>query len=317
MKRQTLFATTIGAIVFLALFSACQRTDDIRPATQNAFRGLYQPTCTIVQMRHDVHEEGVEASIDSLTFFDRWNWSSDGRLAQVEFDYTGNMRYNGPVKDDYFYNSNGRLDSICHWAAQSVSPLRTFRFAYFGGLLSRISFPFGQNGNRTYTTDFLYRNGEEYPYAIVFTHPLQEWLYDTYHTDTLVKQWTLEWENGNLVRATADSMAWYTSGLSHIEYYYDNHPNPFQGYFSSQLIGKDGFIDDPTCLCRNNMVRRVNYHYDRRNDSTITSESTWSYEYLPNGLPANFTAVYPTMYWTEITDKITLTYYPHGGMGEE
>ena len=87
-------------------------------------------------------------------------------------------------------------------------------------------------------------------------------------------QWTLEWVNGNMVRATADSMAWYTTGLSHIEYYYDNHPNPFQGYFSSQLIGKDGFIDDPTCLCRNNMVRRVNYHYDRRNDSTTTSEST-------------------------------------------
>ena len=309
MKRQTLLATTIGAIVFLALFSACQRTDDIRPATQNAFRGLYQPTSTIVQMRHDVHEEGVEASIDSLTFFDRWNWSSDGRLAQVEFDYTGTYYYsNSPRIDNYYYNSNGRLDSICHWAAQSVSPLRTFRFAYSGGLLSRISFPFGQNGNRTYTTDFLYRNGEEYPYAIVFTHPLQEWLYDTYHTDTLVKQWTLEWENGNLVRATADSMAWYTTGLSHIEYYYDNHPNPSQGYFSSDLISRDGFIDNPSCLCRNNLVRRIEYHYNNRNDSTSTTQTDWIYQYYPNGYPRSVTTTYPTLYWTTFTVKSTFIY---------
>ena len=303
MKRQTLFATTIGAIVFLALFSACQRTDDIRPATQNAFRGLYQPTSTIVQMRHDLHEEGVEASIDSLTFFDRWNWSSDGRLAQVEFDCTGNVRYNGPVKDDYFYNSNGRLDSICHWTAQSVSPLRTFRFAYSGGLLSRISYPFGQNGARTYTTDFRYRNGEEYPYAIVFTHPLEEFLYNLYHTDTLVMRWTLEWDNGNLVRATADSMAWYTTGLSKIEYAYDNHPNPFQGYFNSSLISRDGIVDDPSCFCKNNLVRRTYYHYNSRDNTTSTSQSRWDYQYVRPPYPSSVTTTYHTLYWTDVTVK--------------
>ena len=139
MKKNhfALSATVIGCTLML-LSAACQRTDNIFPTTQNAFRDMYQPVNAVVQMRHDLHEEGAEASIDSLTFFDRWSWSSDRRLAQVEFDYTGNVRYNGPVKDDYFYNSNGRLDSICHWAAQSVSPLRTFRFAYSGGLLSRI-----------------------------------------------------------------------------------------------------------------------------------------------------------------------------------
>ena len=304
MKRQTLFATTIGAIAILALVSACQRTDDIRPATQNAFRGLFQPTSTIVQMRHDVHEEGVEASIDSLTFFDRWNWNSDGRLAQVEFDYTGTYYYsNSPRIDNYYYNSNGRLDSICYSLGTDGNYLRTYRFAYSGGLLSHISFPFGQNGNRTYTTDFLYRNGEEYPYAIVFTHPLEEWLYDTYHTDTLVKQWTLEWENGNLVRATADSMAWYTSGLSHIEYYYDNHPNPFQGYFSSDLISRDGFIDNPSCFCKNNLVRRTYYHYNSRDNTTSTSQSRWDYQYVRSPYPSSVTTTYHTLYWTDVTVK--------------
>lgn len=321
MKKNhfALSATVIGCTLML-LSAACQRTDDIFPTTQNAFRGMYQPANAVVQMRHDLHEEGVEASIDSLTFFDRWSWRSDRRLAQVEFDNTGTYYYsNSPRFDNYYYNSNGRLDSICFSLGTDGNYLRTYRFAYSGGLLSRISFPFGQNGNgsRTYTTDFLYRNGEEYPYAIVFTHPLEEYLYNLYHTDTLVKQWTLEWDNGNLVRATADSMAWYTSGLSHIEYFYDNHPNPFQGYFSSQLIGKDGFIDDPTCLCRNNLVRRVDYHYDRRNDSTTSSEHTWNYEYLPSGLPVAFTTVFPTMYWTEITHKCTLTYDSNGGWGEE
>jgi hypothetical protein len=64
-------------------------------------------------------------------------------------------------------------------------------------------------------------------------------------------------------------------------------------------------------------VRRVDYHYDRRNDSTTSSEYTWNYEYLPSGLPVAFTTVFPTLYWTDITHKCTLTYDSNGGWGEE
>ena len=140
--------------------------------------------------------------------------------------------------------------------------------------------------------------------------PLQDWQRQGsfWNTDTIRQQWTLEWENGNLVRATADSMAWYMTGMSHIEYTYDNNPNPFFGYFPADLISRDGFIDNPNSLCRNNLVRTTYYNYDNRNDTTYIRHSNIDYRYLPNGLPSQISTVTPTMYWTEITDKATITY---------
>jgi len=284
--------------------AGCQPDDNIHPMNQDAFSGYYMPQTPIVQIRYDSHEEGVEAQFDSLTIFDRWIWENNGRLTSVETDYTGVYYTNGPIHDDYFYNSNGRLDSIRHIIeGNDGSPIRTYHFHYTGGRLSQISY-------RNYTTDFLYHNGERYPYAIVFTHPLQDWQRQGsfWDTDTIVQRWTLEWDNGNLVRATADSMAWYMTGMSHIEYTYDNNPNPFQGYFNSSLISKDGFIDNPTYLCRNNLVRRTDYNYDNRNDTTYISTYTWNYQYLPSGYPASVTSTFPTLYWTEITTTATFTY---------
>ncbi len=301
MKRTTFIAILMVSAALLFLTTACQRTDDIHPATQDAFRGLYSPGATVVQIRYDLDEGGVEAHMDSLTYFDRWNWTPSRQLSDVEFDPAG-AYYANPIQDVYYYNVNGRLDSIGHFiGGESNIPVRTFHFTYSGGLLSQIGF-------RTYTTDFLYHDGQQYPYAIVFTHPLQDWMINTYGTDTLIQQWTLEWRDGNLIRATADSMAWYCTGLSKIEYAYDNHPNPFQGYFNSSLINRDGFIDDPSCLCQNNLVRRTDYHYDNRDGSTTTTQTDWSYQYSPNGYPSSVTTSYPTMYWTTITVKSTFFY---------
>ena len=98
------------------------------------------------------------------------------------------------------------------------------------------------------------------------------------------------------------------TGMSHIEYAYDNNPNPFFGYFPADLISRDGFIDNPNSLCRNNLVRTTYYNYDNRNDTTYIRHSNIDYRYLPNGLPSQITTVTPTMYWTEITDKATITY---------
>ena len=310
MKQLNIFFLS----ALLLTVAGCRPEDDIYPVNQDAFGGYYVPQAPIASIRHDLHEEGVEASIDSLTFTDRWSWTNNHRLARVDFDIEGNYyRYgNEPtnIYDLYFYNSNGRLDSLQHHIEGGNSiPLRTYHFHYTGGRLTQISFRFGQ-GNRNYTTDFLYRANERQPYSIVFTHPLQDWQRQGsfWNTDTIRQQWTLEWENGNLVRATADSMAWYMTGMSHIEYAYDNNPNPFFGYFPADLISRDGFIDNPNSLCRNNLVRTTYYNYDNRNDTTYIRHSNIDYRYLPNGLPSQITTVTPTMYWTEITDKATITY---------
>ena len=295
-------------MVLLLSVAACRPEDDIYPANQDAFGGYYVPQSPIAHIRYDLHEEGVEASIDSLTFTDRWSWTTNRRLARVDFDIEGNYHtyQNQPmnISDVYFYNSNGRLDSLQHHIEHGGGiPLRTYYFHYTGGRLSQISF-------RNYTTDFLYRANERLPYSIVFTHPLQDWQRQGsfWNTDTIRQQWTLEWENGNLVRATADSMAWYMTGMSHIEYAYDNNPNPFQGYFPADLISRDGFIDNPGYLCHNNLVCVTYYNYDNRNDTTYIHNNSINYQYLPNGYPSQITTVTPTMYWTEITSKATITY---------
>ena len=101
--------------------------------------------------------------------------------------------------------------------------------------------------------------------------------------DTLVQTWTLEWSGGNLVRATADSMAWYCTGISWIDYYYDNHPNSLQGLFFASQIFDGSFVDEPTSLCRNNLVRRVIHCTNHDEISSI--ESLWKYTYGPMVTP--------------------------------
>jgi len=306
MDKITLTKSLAAVASVLLLATSCQRTNDLGPVTQDAFRGLYSPAATVVRIRHDLHEEGVEARNDSLTYYDNWIWNTyHRRLDIVEFDREQNY-LTEPTQDFYYYNSNGRLDSICHRVG-GVSK-RTFHFTYSDGLLSQINFLFGEE-NRNYTTDFLYHNGQQYPYAIVFTHPLQNWMIDNYGTDTLVQRWTLEWSNGNLIRATADSMAWYCTGLSKIEYAYDNHPNPFQGYFNSSLISRDGIVDDPSCFCKNNLVHRTYYHYNSRDNTTSTSQSRWDYQYVRPPYPSSVTTTYHTLYWTDVTVK---SYFYYG-----
>lgn len=302
---------TYAIILSFLLFAmtACQPEDNIYPLEQSAFNGRYSPQMPILQIRHDQQEEGAEAHSDPISFTDHWTWSTEGSLSRVEFDIPAGeyTNYNNS-HDDYFYNSNDRLDSVRHTIYNSDSIIQyTYHFSYSNGQINRISFLFGQE-SLIHTVDFLYHNGKQHPYAIVFTRPLPEWLWGLYHTDTLVQQWTLVWSGGNLMRATADSMAAYCTGISYIEYLYDNHPNPCQGYFSSKVILNNGFIDNPSCLCRNNLVRRIIHHCTTPDNSTSTSETNWTYRYLANGYPGSVTVTTPTLYWTEITTKSTFTY---------
>ena len=55
-------------------------------------------------------------------------------------------------------------------------------------------------------------------------------------------------------------------------------------------------------------MRTTYYNYDNRNDTTYIHHNSINYQYLPNGYPSQITYVTPTMYWTEITTKATITY---------
>lgn len=304
MKKNLSILTLAAMLLTLA---SCQR-ENIHPIEQQPFSGHYAPFHHITQIRHDIREEGVEAGFDSLTLIDHWHWT-DRLLTRVDYNAENTSNYSDPYSD-YYYYSGGRLDSLTRrFEGSDRNSNRTFHFSYQQGRLSRISFLFG-NTDRNYTTDFLYRTGEEYPYAIVFTHPVDRSLWNLYHTDTVVQTWTLEWSGGNLARATADSMAWYITGMSHIDYFYDNHPNPCQGWFNASLISSDGFIDDPTCFCRNNLVRRVGYNYYQQGDTTYVLENTRTlqYEFGPNGYPSAITTTTPTLYWTDIINTSHFTY---------
>ena len=290
-------------IVLALALAACGRNDDTI-AGGSPFGGRSLTGRPIVQMQYDIHEEGVEASIDSLTLFDVWNWNSQGQLVSVDHDTSGRLQglYTSN-SETYHYDGQGRLESIDHQG-------RTCRFHYSNGLLSQITYPVG-NTSRQNRTEFRYRPGSAYPYAMVFTHPQEDFMADRYG-DTVVQTWMLEWRDGNLMRATADSVAWYWSGnISQIDYYYDNHPNSLQGLFFASDIIIDGFVDEPASLCRNNLVRRVIHH--TYHGETSSKEDMWSYTYGPDGYPTSVSSSYETMYWTTI---YVTQHYTYGAFTE-
>ena len=220
MKRINLFLVPL-----LILVAGCN-PQHYTDGEQNAFEGKYSPSLPITGMVHEIHEVGDGGTSDR-TVNDVWTWNRDRQLVTVHY---GNGNYDGiqsPIYDTYHYNSNGRIDSIVYHSDTEAQ--RTFKFHY--------------------------SDGSRYPYAIVLVQPVADWCRDIYHTDTLVQCWTLQWNDGNLVRATADSMAHYCTGINHIDYQYDNHYNPLQGHFTSNSIFENRFIDNPTYLSRNNMIQ--------------------------------------------------------------
>lgn len=290
------------SVVLLLTLAACERSEDF-PVGGSSFNGKCMAGRPIMQMRYDLHEEGVEASIDSLTIIDVWRWNSQRQLTAVDYDTAGNYYRRAlytPFNDTYHYDGQGRLESIdCHGYID-----RTCRFYYRNGLLSQITYPFG-NSDRQYRTEFRYRSGSQYPYAVIFTHPQEDFMVE-HHGDTVVQTWTLQWSDGNLARATADSTAWYWSGISQIDYHYDDHPNNLQGLFFTSQIFHDGFVNEPTSLCRNNLVRRVTHHSNH--GETNSEETLWNYTYGPDGYPTSVNYSYNTMYWTTVYVTNHITY---------
>lgn len=292
MKRINLFLVPL-----LVLLAGC-RPQHYTDGEQNAFEGRYSPSLPITGMVHDIHEVGEGGTTDR-TVNDVWTWNRDRQLVTVRY---GNGYYDGiqsSIYDTYHYNSNGRIDSIVYHSDTEAQ--RTFKFHYGNGLLQRITYPFGQE-NQIRSTEFRYSDGSRYPYAIVLVQPVEDWLRDIYHTDTLVQCWTLQWNDGNLVRATADSMAHYCTGINHIDYQYDNHYNPLQGHFTSNFIFGNRFIDNPTYLSRNNMIQSTVY-------SSAPTTINLAYQYRSNdGYPLSLTYTIHTLIYSTINITTTFQY---------
>lgn len=295
MKRINLFLVPL-----LVLLAGC-RPQHYTDGEQNAFEGRYSPSLPITGMVHEIYEVGEFGTTDR-TVNDVWTWNRDRQLVTVHY---GNGNYDGiqsPIYDTYHYNSNGRIDSIVYHSDTEAQ--RTFKFHYDNGLLQRITYPFGQE-NQTRSTEFRYSDGSRYPYAIVLVQPVADWLRDIYHTDTLVQCWTLQWSDGNLVRATADSMAHYCTGITQIDYQYDNHYNPLQGHFTSNSIFQNRFIDNPTYFSRNNMIQSTVYR------STPTTNNL-TYQYRSNdGYPLSLTYTIHTPIYSTINITTTFQYGEH------
>lgn len=292
MKRINLFLVPL-----LVLLAGC-RPQHYTDGEQNAFEGRYSPSLPITGMVHEIYEVGEFGTTDR-TVNDVWTWNRDRQLVTVQY---GNGYYDGiqsSTYDTYHYNSNGRIDSIVYHSDTEAQ--RTFKFHYGNGLLQRITYPFGQE-NQIRSTEFRYSDGNRYPYAIVLVQPVEDWLRDIYHTDTLVQCWTLQWNDGNLVRATADSMAHYCTGINHIDYQYDNHYNPLQGHFTSNFIFGNRFIDNPTYLSRNNMIQSTVY-------SSTPTTINLAYQYRSNdGYPLSLTYTIHTLIYSTINITTTFQY---------
>lgn len=294
----------INLILFLILIvlAGCKK-QQYSDGVQNAFEGRYSPSLPITDMVHDIHEVGEGGTTDR-TVNDVWTWNRDHQLAVVHYGNGYFVGTNSPIYDSYHYNSNGQIDSIVYHSDTEVQ--RSFKFHYDNGLLRSITFPFGQE-NKLRATEFRYADGSSYPHAIVLIEPLDNWQRGIYHTDTLVQCWTLQWSDGNLVSATADSMAHYCTGITRIDYQYDDHYNPMQGFFRSNSIIQNELLYFPAYLSRNNLVLRTVHH--SIDDNPSTTNWVYHYQYRSNdNYPSSVTYTTPTAVYSTITITTTFHY---------
>ena len=311
----------LTALPLVALMASCGEKDHDLGGQQNPFAGKYSPSHRIVLMRHDINEFSEIGERD-YTVFDSWQWNSDGTLARVDYDIDGTGLQNDgrPASaenknddtyetsfsyDIYHYNADGQLGSIVHHPSyDNDNEYRTYLFHYSDGLLRRISYAVQGDEEKVHVTEFLYHPNQQQPYEIMSVDPLEEWQWTTYHTDTLVQRWTLLWENGNLMRVTADSTACYVTGVARTDYFYDDKPNPMKGFFRAENIAQI-FLDNPSCFNSNNLIRHVRYD---KEDHDIMQQS-YSYQYQRDGYPCTISYRYNYLYFFAFIDgRTSITY---------
>lgn len=296
MKTSGLF----GVLMLSAAVLAVSCTGDVEYSLAvSPFHQSFVPQLHVQSVGSDMVETGVEAGPDGqqqAATTATYLWQG-GRL--TKYETAGEPGGDLAERIDYEYDGQGCLSSfVCRTAYAEWE----YRFDYTDSLLTAIRYP---RGEHEYKVVFTYGKHSDYPIRVQFVEPVDEWMLPAYGVDTLVKSWELEWKDGNLVRARADSMAWYCSGISSIDYYYDHRVNPFVGLFTEHDMA-DMVLGVPSALSANNMVRRVNNHYYQ--GQSTPREYTCHYKYDTQGRPKQIVDSWESMYWTTFTRTRHISY---------
>lgn len=218
MNTRALFLALSASLLLMV---GCQKEDRIVPDVSNPFFGIYSPSGQI-----------KEVSSNSETLLTT-QWIGR-RLLCVS---------NDDITNQYNYDSHNRLASIdsnifCTYNADK--------------LLSSVKVILN---DRTRMLMFQY-DGKLMPSLVVdsiFYHistDINEW----YSTITVYR---LEWEKGNLVKATPVD----AGGITY-EYIYDDNHNPFCGLALPTVLEQDSLLQYPSFFSRNNILDVIGYNPD-------------------------------------------------------
>ena len=291
------FHLILMASVLLAFCTGCEKDKDVSEASP--FSGNYNPLYHIQQIDYDIEETGVEiGGTVSHSLTSLWHWTGN-MLEQVDYNYDSQLSYDIQQSIDRYWYTNARIDSLKYYYPYS-NKHRTYHFHYQHDRLTCIDYWIN---NQRYSTNYIYEHNSQYPSHIVYCRPA------ILHTeqDSVRMDWTLEWKNGNLLRATADSVAWYNTGIAKIEYAYDNKVNPFQNFFTgNSLQNYCDILESPYSYCRNNMVQQTKYYKYHDDIETVTTH--YNYQYDNRNRPTSVTYSYETMFYTTVTVTAHITY---------
>ena len=225
MNTRRLFFAFSASILLMA---GCQKEDRIVPDVSNPFYGIYSPSGQI----------NVVSDNSGTLLATQWI----GRRL-VNISLASPSEADDLIVSQYNYDSHNRLVSIdsnifCTYNADK--------------LLSSVKVILN---DRTRTLMFQY-DGKLMPCMVVDSN--------FYRTSTDINEWyststayRLEWEKGNLVKATPVD----ADGITY-EYVYDDNHNPFCGLALSSVLEQESLLQYPSFFSRNNILDVISYNPD-------------------------------------------------------
>ena len=218
MNTRALFLALSASLLLMV---GCQKEDRIVPDVSNPFYGIYSPSGQIKEVSNN----------SEALFTTQW---LGRRLLSVS---------NDDIANQYNYDSHNRLASIdsnifCTYNADK--------------LLSSVKVILN---DRTRMLMFQY-DGKLMPCLVVDSI--------FYHMSTDINEWystitayRLEWEKGNLVKATPLN----AGGITY-EYVYDDNHNPFCGLALPSVLEQESLLQYPSFFSRNNILDVISYNPD-------------------------------------------------------
>lgn len=265
---------------------SCSKEDNIIATNQNLCLGAYSPLKPIKQVNIDHINSGVAILSDTISdaIVQKWYWNNS-KLSFIE--YTNNLD-SASWTEQYYYNESGRLERL-------AVPNNRYLFKYSAnGRLWKI-----EDSDRFYITFDYPHYGHALPTAMYITRSDAQG-----HATTM--GWMLEWDNANLVRATADDTALFYTGISYYEYIYDDHSNPYQGFINNDMLTNDLIIEYPSCFSKNNIVSTIR-HYDHGNGTESTNTTSYHHDYADD-LPSVISHFYHNIATYSTTEITRITY---------